>query len=347
MAGIADVARSAGVSKSTASRALTGSGYVSDETRARVRAAASALGYVPTMWAVSLATGRTNTVGVMVPSLDRWFFASVVEGIQSALLTDGYDLVLCCAPPGSDSRRRMFAHSLARKRFDGLIAVGVEPDETEREQLAAFARPIVSVGHDGGAMSISIDDRAAARIATEHLLGLGHTDVVILGGDPDGRRTSVGDGERLLGYRSAMTDAGLGAAARHIPCEVSLPGGYGAAVEMLADRRTRPSALVGVCDEVAVGAMIAARRLGVRVPEHLSVVGIDDHSYADMFALTTLQQRPDEQGRTAARLLLDMLAGEVAPPRHLLEAPRLVVRNSTAAVSDAASAIVGASRRRT
>jgi len=201
----------------------------------------------------------------------------------------------------------------------------------------------VSVGgYDAGTNAVSIDDTSAGRIATEHLLGLGHRSVVFLGGDPGGRETSFGDGRRLEGYLSAMRDAGLEASARHVPAEVTMPGGYGGAVEVLGDRRTRPTALVGVCDEVAVGAIIAARRLGVRVPEGLSVVGIDDHAYAEMFSLTTLQQRPDQQGRAAVELLMRQLADPDAPVHRIYEASPLIVRNSTAAIDNASSAIVRA-----
>ncbi len=342
MAGIADVARAAGVSKSTASRALTGAGHVSGDTRERVQQAATALGYVPSTSAVSLVTGRTQTVGVVVPTLDRWFFAQVIEGIQDALRERRYDLALYGAAPESDGRREMFEHILARKRFDGLIAVGIEPSAHELERLVAFDRPVVSVGgYDVGTHAVSIDDEAAARIATEHLIGLGHRSITFLGGDPDGRRKSFGDQHRLAGYLSAMRGAGLEASAHHTPTPVTVPGGYGAAVELLGDRRTRPTAIVGVCDEVAVGAIIAARRLGLRVPEHLSVVGIDDHSYAEMFSLTTLQQRPHQQGRAAVQLLMWQLEDPTAPTHRIYESSPLIVRNSTAAVDDAASAIIG------
>lgn len=341
MAGIADVARAAGVSKSTASRALTGAGYVSAATRARVRDAAAALGYVPTTSAVSLVTGRTQTVGVVMPSLDRWFFTQVLEGIQDALLERKYDLALYGAAPESAARREMFEHFLGRKRFDGLIAVGIEPSAHELERLVAFGKPVVTVGgYSVDTNAVSIDDEAAARIATDHLIGLGHRQIVFLGGDPDGHRTSFGDGRRLDGYRGAMRDAGLAASTRHVQSEVTMPGGYSSAVELLGDRRTRPTAIVGVCDEVAVGAIIAARRLGIRVPERLSVVGIDDHAYADMFSLTTLQQRPHQQGRAAVQLLMWQLDDAEAPVHRIHEKSPLVMRSSTAAVNDDASAII-------
>lgn len=339
MAGIADVAARAGVSKATASRALTGSGYVSDATRQRVRAAADELGYVPSTSAVSLATGRTQNVGVVMPYVNRWFFAEVLEGIQQGLLEHGMDLTLYDARPGTPGRERIFEDFLARKRFDGLIAVGLEPGDHELERLTAIGRPIVSIVGTGDETSvIAIDDDYAARRATEHLIGLGHTRIAFIGGGTGTHWASV-DRQRLSGYESAMTEAGLGDEARHVRSEVSMPAGYQAAVDLLGDARLRPTALVAVSDEVAVGAIIAARRLGILVPGDLSVVGIDDHEYAEMFALTTLQQVPREQGHMAVELLLQRIADPEAPVEHVRMHARLIVRASTSAVNAQNSAV--------
>ena len=330
MAGIAEVAARAGVSKATASRALSGSGYVSETTRARVRDAADALGYVPSAGAVGLATGRTQNIGVVMPYLNRWFFAEVLEGIQQALLERGLDLTLYDAKPGTPGRERIFGDFLARKRFDGLIAVGLEPVDQEIDQLTQIGRPIVSVVGTGEETSVvAVDDDHAARRATEHLIELGHRDIAFVGGSPHSHWAHV-DQERLAGYRHAMREAGLSEFVRHAHSEVSLPGGYAAAADLLGDTHRRPTAIVGVCDEVAIGTIIAARRLGIQVPSSLSVVGIDDHEFADMFALTTLQQVPREQGAAAVEVLL----AEIADPgraRTVVRTPaRLIMRNSTA-----------------
>lgn len=328
MSGIADVARRAGVSKATASRALTGSSQVSDQTRRRVQEAADALGYVPSTSAVSLATGRTRNVGVIMPRLNRWFFAEVLEGIQATLLANGMDLTLYDARPGTEGRRRIFDDFLARKRFDGLIAVGLDADDRELERLLRIGRPVVSVvGGGSGSSVIAVDDPHAALRATEHLLALQHTEIAFLGGGsaPSWERV---DAARYEGYRRAMAAVAL--PTRHVAAPATLPGGYAAAVDALSDARRRPTAFVAVCDEVAIGAMIAARRLAIAVPAALSVVGIDNHEYAEMFSLTTLAQRPREQGVAAAELLLSQLSGDHAPPvEHRLEA-RLIVRKSTA-----------------
>jgi DNA-binding LacI/PurR family transcriptional regulator len=339
MAGIADVARAAGVSKATASRALTGSGYVSEQTRVRVLEAATSLGYVASTAAVSLATGKTQNIGVVMPFVTRWFFSEVLEGIQDALLRHGYDLTLYDARPGTEGRKRVFDDFLARKRFDGLIAVGLEPDDNELERLIAIGRPVVSVvGENSGTSVVGLDDQHASRRATEHLIELGHTRITFLGGG--GPHPAFVDHKRLLGYEATMTDAGL--APSHVFSPITMPGGYAAAVDLLGDVRARPTAIVGTCDEVAIGAIIAARRLGLPVPSSLSVVGIDNHEFADMFSLTTLEQSPQAQGSHAAELLLQQLREPDAPVLEVRLKAKFIVRNSTAPPPGVPSVTVGA-----
>jgi len=340
VSGIADVARLAGVSKSTASRALSGAGYVSAPTRDRVTAAATTLGYVPSTNAQSLSTGRTQSVGVVMPFVNRWFFAEVLEGIQHGLLAHGLDLLLYDAKPRTETRRRIFEDFLARKRFDGLIAVGVDPQEDELESMLSLGKPVVSViGDETRTSVVSLDESHTAQRATEHLIALGHRRVAFLGAGADTTRPRV-ETARVAGYQQAMRDGGLGDQITHVPSALTMPAGYAAAVDLLSDSRARPTGIVAVCDEVAIGAIIAARRLGIQVPAALSVVGIDDHEHAEMFALTTLRQNPREQGETAVELLVRQIADPEAPPRAVRLNPRLVVRNSTGPVFPAASAAV-------
>ena len=332
MSTIADVAARAGVSKATASRALTGRGYVSEDTRRRVADAADELAYVAHSSATSLATGRTGTVGVIMPPVDRWFFSELLAGIQESLFDLDYELALYGIREGTETRERLFDVVLPGRRFDGIIAVGIQPSAQELERLHRSERPLVSVGpYSEGSSAVSIDDVAAARIATEHLIELGHRDIAFVGGSNDAASLSFGDARRIDGYREALTAAGLADRARIADSPPTMPGGYAAAVELLGDRRGRPSAVVGVCDEAAIGAMIAARRLGIAVPTELSIVGVDDHQHAEMFALTTIKQSPREQGHEAVRLLQQRMDEPDAPLERIVTASVLVVRSSTAA----------------
>ena len=186
MSAIADVARLAGVSKSTASRALSGRGYVSEGTRSRVVQAASNLGYVVSSNASSLVTGRTRNVGVVIPFINRWYFAETLEGIESALIGAGYDLTLYRLSEDADQRRRVFDYFLVRKRVDAVIAVGIALTTHEVDMLLSLGKPIVGVGGNiEGISTLSIDDVSAARFMTEHLVSLGHTRIMHLGGDRD------------------------------------------------------------------------------------------------------------------------------------------------------------------
>lgn len=347
MAGIADVARLAGVSQATASRALTGRGSVSDATRARVVDAARVLDYVASSTAASLVTGRTHAVGVVVPTIGSWYFSEVVEGIHGALLEHGYDLSLYDASPHTPARAAIFERLLARRRFDGLIAVGIEPEHHELARLLSLGKPVVTIGSpEASASGVTLDNHELTRRATEHLLELGHRRIALLGGTLDGRETSVGDQERIHGYLDTMERAGLAAAARHIRSAVSVKGGYSAGAAVLGDSRDRPTAVVGICDEVAIGAIIAARRMGILVPADLSVIGIDDHENAEMFALTTFAQRPREQGQQATALLLGAIADPGAPIARVFEPATLIVRASTSAISPEHSAVVAGTRPR-
>ena len=330
MSGIADVARLAGVSKSTASRALTGGGYVSESTKQRVVDAAASLGYVPSTSAVSLATGRTRTIALIVPKVNRWYFGSIVEGVERSLIPQGYDVTLYVAEPGSRDRESLYSTYLARKRFDGVIAVALEPEDRDLERLVAIGKPTVCIGNAlADIPTLGLDNVGITRIITQHLIALGHTDIAFVGSTPptDARAKDVD--ERSIGYRNAMNDHGLTVRIRDVPSTLTITDAYAAAASFLADAAFRPTGVVAACDEVAIGVIIAARRMGISVPSQLSVVGIDGHDYAEMFALTTVEQFPQAQGIEATRLLLSIIEGNEAPLRTEA-ATRLVVRASTA-----------------
>lgn len=340
MPAIADVARLAGVSKATASRALSGRGYVADDTRRRVQAAAAQIGFIASPDAASLVTGRTKNVGVVIPFVNRWFFGEVLEGIERALLTAGYDLTLYNLAPTGPDRDRVFDFFLARKRVDAVVAAGVDLTDREVAVIARREKPIIALGGTApGAPRLAIDDHAAAALATEHLIRLGHTRIAHLAGEGAGAASRSVQGKRRAGFLETMAAAGLssrdGVEGIVVEAEMSLPGGYSAALQLLGHPGDRPTALFAASDEVAFGAMRAAERLGISMPSELSIIGIDGHEYAQLFGLTTIEQYPGEQGRLAVEAVLHLLGeGDEADPLPASGAPlatRLVVRSSTTA----------------
>lgn len=333
MSGIADVARLAGVSKSTASRALSGAGYVSPQTKERVEEAAATMGFVASSSAASLVTGRNLNVAILTPSVSRWFFTEVIAGAETALVDAGYDLTLYRLSPDSAARRRVFDYFLMRKRFDAVIAVGIALSAVEVDVLRALGKPVVGIGGPiAGIPTLSIDETAATRVMTEHLLGLGHTRLVHFGGDGDEQRGFSTQAQRLRGFRAALRAAGIADGGDFRAAPFSMPGGHAVAMAALADPHDRPTAVVAACDEIAMGVLLAARELGIRVPQELSVVGVDDHELAALFGLTTLRQQPARQGEAAVQIVLAALGtpADVAAPVARTTAATLVERSSTA-----------------
>ena len=334
MSSLDEVARRAGVSKATASRALSGAAHVSPDAKARVAAAAAELGYVVSSTAASLVTGRTKNVGVITPFINRWFFAEVLEGIEGALISAGYDLTLFRLPADPEQRSRLFHYFLVRKRVDAIVCVGVALTPTEVELIHTLRRPAVGIGGAiPGITTMSINDEQAMALATRHLISLGHSRIVHIGGDLGEQMDFHVHARRLTGFRSAMAEAGLRHDDDFRATTFTVPGGYEAALTLLADPATRPTAIVAGCDEIAIGAITAARQLGIVVPSELSIVGIDDHPYSEMFGLTTVRQRPGEQGEQAVDLVVRAMSDtDGGAGTTTIDIPiGLVVRSSTTA----------------
>ena len=338
MVGIDEVARHAGVSTATVSRALSGNAHVSPATRLKVERAAGELGYVVSSTASSLASGRMKNIGVVVPFLSRWFFSSVVEGAQQALLRNGYDLTLYNLTGGGEERRGVFEHFLLRQRVDAVIAISLELTESEVARLHALGKPLVGVGGPiAGVRTLTIDDVAVARLATEHLLALGHTRIAHIGGNKDFDLDFHLPTNRRVGYEAALTAAGIDPDPELFkPADFTMPGGYQAAKQLLGRAHNRPTAIFAASDEMAIGSILAARDLGMVVPRDVSVVGIDDHDLAEFFGLSTIAQFPRGQGEAAVDILLDQLHPGVHDQAGL-NTPmpfELIVRSSTARPRD-------------
>ncbi|MDI3212768.1 LacI family DNA-binding transcriptional regulator [Arthrobacter sp. AL12] len=333
MPGIKDVAERAGLSIATVSRALSGKGNVSVRSRERAQNAAAELGFVLFYHASSLASGRNHNVGLVVPSVHRWFFSSVVEGVSATLLDAGYDLTLYNVSEGQERRHSVLNDFLLRKRVDAVIAVSLKLSAAEIQQLLAIHRPIVGIGGPlPGATAIRIDDSGIAHAASRHLIQLGHSMIAHMTGDAAYDKDFRLPGTRQAGFKKAMNEAGLAIRPEwQVSADFTIQGAYASARQLLGGSVERPTAVFAASDEMAIGTILAARDFGLRVPEDLSVIGIDGHELGEVFGLTTIDQDARGQGALAVRRLLAGLDGAGDTAAADTEYPtRFVIRSSTA-----------------
>ncbi|MET0303620.1 MAG: LacI family DNA-binding transcriptional regulator [Microbacteriaceae bacterium] len=332
MAGIDDVARLAGVSTATVSRALSGRGPVSPATRQRVEAAAESIGYVVSASASSLASGRMRNVGVLVPFVDRWFFSTVLRGISEALMRRGYDLTLYSLTADRDERRDVFETFLKRRRIDGVVAISIELGDEEISRLAELDLPVIAIGEPNPRLTtLTVDEIAVARLATEHLIALGHRSIAHIGASPAPDTDPRVAAHRRRGFEQALADAGIPAdPALFEPADFTIEGGFRAAERLLDRGGALPTAIFAASDEMAVGALLAARDRGIRVPDDLSIVGVDGHDLSGFFRLTTVEQFPRQQGERAAEAILEVIEDPRSPHERADLPFELVVRDSTA-----------------
>ncbi|PVU84081.1 LacI family transcriptional regulator [Cellulomonas sp. WB94] len=333
--GISDVARAAGVSTASVSRALRGLPGVTEATRARVLETAHALGYVASPSAASLASGRMRTVGILTPWVDHFFHAAVIEGAERALRPLGFDALLHTFDANRGRPRRALDAVALHRRVDGILVVGVALGPDEIAAIDAVGVPVVYVGSGApGSVLVRIDDEATARAATAHLVGLGHRVVGHLAaswddGLPDDVRHAAPAWRRLRGWRETLREAGLDAVEDLVVTGPDGVAGGRASAAQLLDRRPDVTALFAATDELAMGAVLAARERGLHVPGDLSVIGVDGHPLGELVSLTTMAQPAVEQGAAAARALLDVVVG-LPVDDDIVFPTRLEDRGSTA-----------------
>lgn len=326
---IEDVARRAGVSTATVSRSLRGLPDVSAGTRERVRVAAEELDYVASPHAARLASGRTSTVGVVVPFVTRWFFMQAVAGVEPVFREAGYDLLLYNLGGDAGARDRFFGRMPVRRRVDALLVLCIPLTDAEADAVRELGVPGAVIGaRVPGLASVRIDDVAGAEAAVEHLLGLGHRRIAVMSGAPDEPMHFTAPTDRARGYRRALRRHGIDAdPALDVPGDFTMVGGE-AAMRRLLDLPTPPTAVFAESDEMAFGAMRAIRAAGLVVGRDVSVVGFDDHEMSDLLGLTTVSQPVARQGRLVAEALLTALATKTLPARARTVPTRLVVRSS-------------------
>ena len=333
---IADVAREAGVSKTAVSFAFNSPDRLAPETASRILDVADSLGYRPHPVARMLTQRQTHTLGVLTPQalsviFSNPFFGAFSEGVALAAEQEGYALHFISPLHGS------LARAMARATVDGVVAIGLAADHPEVEQIRAAGLPLVMV--DSTALpdqpAVVIDDEGGARAAAEHLLTLGHREFLVVGVEPPLPRTSLDPegvmGQRLKGYVGALAAHGVtlpGSAVVVGPA--SIEGGI-AALRHAWEDGLRPTGVLAMSDAMAIGVLRAARELGLRVPEDISVVGFDDIDIAQHTnpPLTTVHQPIRRKGESAVRLLLSVVERRDLRPEQLRLETRLIVRAST------------------
>lgn len=331
---IRDVAEAAGVSTATVSRALRGLPNVDETTRARVQAIAAQLDYVISPSASRLASGRTGSIGVITPYISRWFFSTVLSGVEGVLQNAGMDLLLMSVST-ADAQHRLPPAPRLRRRVDGVLAIAIPPDDPQLDEVIELGMPTSLIGTaKEGVAGVTIDDVQAARTATQHLLNLGHTRIGVISGHLiDAPFTAEHD--RYRGYRETMQEAGL-----EIDPLLEAFGyftviGGEQAMTALLTHRNRPTAVFAMSDEMAFGAMRAMRSHGLTPGKDISIIGIDNHDLSELLDLTTVAQPVLDLGRVAAEALLVQIrsgSGSARPDSFVLPT-QLIVRGSTSPVS--------------
>lgn len=329
-----DIAKAAGVSHSTVSRALHGSPVIPPHTRERIRRIANELGYVPNTMARGLKQTHSDVLGVIVRRIDDAFLAEVLQGIEDVLYGEGYGLFLATSHRDRQ-REQIIFRTMSERRVDGVLICSTQVDREHLRQLNRFGIPTVLINNQASedvAHSVSHDDVAGAYAVTQHLIELGHTRIAYLGNQRTGRITE----NRYQGYRQALLEAGIALRPEYAaagPNGTAQGGASGA--KQLLDIRPLPSAIVCFNDIMAIGAMHALRAAGRVVPTECSVSGFDNIQLSQYVnpPLTTFHQPRYELGAEAAEMMLRLLkrrdknldATETVTLRG-----SLVVRDSTA-----------------
>ena len=332
---IEDIARAAGVSHSTVSRALHGSSLIRLEVRERIQRMAHEMGYTPNAIAQSLQTRRTSTIGLVVTSIDDPFLGDVVKGVEEVARIGGFSVLLSATHNDPDQEMEVI-ETFHRRRVDGILVASSRITAKYRRRLDHIRVPTVFINSQAESQDkwlhwVAVDDRAGAQLAVEYLLQLGHRSIGFLGVNCRPRSNQ----QRLEGYQDALAVAGMPVQREWA---VIAPGNKASDEEDIAAGQAQLPCLLAAgitavfCynDMVAIGVLLACKERGIVVPGELSVVGFDDIRMASYVspALTTVQQPKVELGHLATEVMLDLLHNRPAK-NHVLR-PTLIARASTA-----------------
>lgn len=310
---IEDVAREAGVSVATVSRALRGLPNVAAKTRAMVQQVADDLDYRADPSAARLATGKTNLVQIATPTVDGWYFSRFLAGAIDHLLEHGYEVITHPVEDPAERERLLGDIQGLKKRVDGIILVDLNISDDVAAELYAEGLRIVTAGFSTRSFpAVTVDDYRVGYIATEHLLSLGHRRIGIITGEANHPLAFSVPGLRMAGYTGALGAAGIAVdplleESGHFTAE-----GARRAMERLLDLAEPPTAVFVLSDEMAFGAWGALNERGMSWPQDMAVIGIDDHELAPMVGLSTIRLTPRRMGATAAARLLKSMGANVS-----------------------------------
>jgi DNA-binding LacI/PurR family transcriptional regulator len=331
---IRDVAREAGVSPGTVSRAINNSPLVNEETRRRILKVVEELNYSPNVVARRLSLGRTLAVAVLVPFFTRPSVSERLNGVVSLLSHSKYDLVIHNIET-PEQRAVCFEEIPRRGQADGALIISLTPTAEEAKRLTSADVPVVLIDAQHPTLKgihhqVAVDDVAGGRDATEYLIELGHTEIGFVGDLIENPFNFTSSRDRYLGYRNALEAAGL-----PVRPEYYEEGPHGRrAARQLARKMLAlpdpPTAIFAASDTQAVGVLEAAREAAMRVPQDLSIIGYDDIKIADILGLTTMYQPLFESGQRGVELLLETLENRETEPVHEVLPTELVVRETTA-----------------
>ena len=338
---IADVAREAGVNKGTVSRALRGISGVGPSTRERIIETALRLDFSASHLASSLASGHSQTVGIVLTTLRSWYFSEFASGASEILTPAGYRVELINLDVYSEELdddparfRQLFRELGAGRGRDALLFAGTLSGDGRGMVESVGVIPTGAIGAPLTSVSgIFVNHREGGRLVAQHLLALGHRRIAILDGRMPGADLTLWE-LRTRGLHDVLRPAGLEVADEDVftPGDCHAPDGEAAMEALLSRSDPRPTAVFCHTDEMAFGAMAVLRRHAVRVPEDISIAAFDDHPMAQYWGLTTVSQHAHQQGVRAAYALVDVLEGEV--PDHVTRPDtdlrvELIVRETT------------------
>jgi LacI family transcriptional regulator/LacI family repressor for deo operon, udp, cdd, tsx, nupC, and nupG len=331
MASLIEIARAARVSIATVSRVINESGVVKERTRLRVRRAMERLDYRPNRVARRLRqrSGRRQLLGVIIPEIENPHFSEIVRGIEDAAYERKFAVMLCNSDD-DPAKEGFYLDVLRGESVDGVIVPPIHERDPALLAAAAAGLPVVVIDRrleNPAVDSVVVDNRQGTRLAVGHLLARGHREIAVIAG-PQQNNTMR---DRLEAWADTLAANGLAAPSEFIRWGDNRQESGVACAEALLSLAKRPRAIFVCNNLMAAGALEAIHRLGLSVPGDIAIVGFDDPPWAQALSpsLTTVRQPTREMGRLAVSLLLRRIDEPLSPPRNVVLAPELMVRDSS------------------